>query len=223
MGGKKGGENSKKAVGQARKAGAVAAKAAAEDAKNAAAEAAKWEKGTKNNAKKEAEAAKKAEQARRKAENDALLAEDDKNTPGRALPKNRRTAQSKPSNGLSSALLQFESGGEKKKEASGSGINKALEVLSLDDANAIKLDSHPERRERPAYHIFQERRERELKAEGAGKMNYQQRQNLIRKEWEKSPENPMLQLSIHYNATQAERQAAVKAEQDRREAYLTAQ
>jgi hypothetical protein len=52
MGGKKGGENSKKALGQSRKAEAAAAKAAAEDAKKAAAEDAKWEKGTKNNAKK---------------------------------------------------------------------------------------------------------------------------------------------------------------------------
>ena len=54
MGGKNkggGGENSKKAQGQARKADAAAGKKAAKDQQVEAAEASNWEKGAKSNAK----------------------------------------------------------------------------------------------------------------------------------------------------------------------------
>lgn len=52
MAGKKGGDGSKKAAGQARKAETAANKAAAENAKKAAEEAADWDRGAKNNSKK---------------------------------------------------------------------------------------------------------------------------------------------------------------------------
>jgi hypothetical protein len=52
MAGKKVGEGSKKASGQARKAEAAAAKTAAEEAKKAAAEESEWKKGSKDSSKK---------------------------------------------------------------------------------------------------------------------------------------------------------------------------
>ncbi|KAI0109542.1 hypothetical protein GGR51DRAFT_558233 [Nemania sp. FL0031] len=224
MAGKKGGDNSKKAAGQARKADAAAAKAAAEDAKKAAAEDQKWDKGAKNNSKKEAEAAKKAEQARRKAENEALLAEDEKNTPGRAAPKNSKTAEKKsgrPTRGLGAALEQLDLDDKKQKPAiEGSGMDAALEAFDVVDHNNIKLDLHPERRVRQAFAAFSKRREQELKDEGT-KLAYSQRQKLIREEFEKSPENPLRQAHLHYNASREERQAAVAAEVERKETYLT--
>ncbi|KAI1130483.1 hypothetical protein F5Y10DRAFT_119953 [Nemania abortiva] len=221
MPGKKGGgENSKKAAGQARKADAAAAKAAAEDAKKAAAEDQKWEKGAKNNAKKEAEAAKKAEQARKKAENSALLAEDDKNTPGRAVPKKSKTAEKKPSRGLGAALSQLQLEDKQQKPAIGvSGIDGILEAFDVMDPNSIKLDLHPERRVRQAFAAFSERREKEMKDEGL-KLNFSQRKQRIREEFEKSPENPLRQAHLTYNATREEREAAVAAEVERKEAYL---
>lgn len=52
MAGKKGGENSKKAAGNAKKAEVAAQKAAQENSKREAAESAEWAKGAKSNAKK---------------------------------------------------------------------------------------------------------------------------------------------------------------------------
>ncbi|KAI0450697.1 hypothetical protein F5B21DRAFT_507998 [Xylaria acuta] len=221
MGGKKGGENSKKAAGQARKADATAAKAAAEDAKKAAAEDDKWQKGAKSNAKKEAEAAKKAEQARRKAENEALIAEDEKNTPGRATPKKSKTAPKKPSHGIGSALSQLSlEGNEKEKALSGSGIDSSLDVFDVIDASKnIKLELHPERRFPQAFAAFRERREKEMKEEGI-KLKYSQRLERIRDEFSSSPENPFLQVHINHNATREEKQAAIQAEKERKESHL---
>ncbi|KAI1817818.1 hypothetical protein GGS20DRAFT_582077 [Poronia punctata] len=223
MGGKKatgGGEGSKKAAGQARKADAAAAKAAAEEAKKAAAEAATWEKGSKKDAKKEAEAAKKAEQARKKAEKDALLAEDEKNTPGRAQPKKTKTAEKKPSRGIDSAFSQLDiSGGDgagaKEKELAASGIDASLEVLdALDSSTRIKVQKHAERKKAAAFEAFLERRDPELKVERPG-LRQSQRREILWKEFKTSPENPVNQLHVAHNASKEEIEAAVQAEKER--------
>ncbi|KAI0409089.1 hypothetical protein F4802DRAFT_312402 [Xylaria palmicola] len=213
---------SKKAAGQARKAETAAAKSAAEDAKKAAVEDEKWQKGTKSNAKKEAEAAKKAEQARRKAENDALLAEEDKNTPGRALPKKTKRAPQKPSRGLGNALAQLSVDDDTKEKAlSGSGIDASLDVFAAVDASKhIKLDQHPERRYPAAFAAFKERREKEMKEEGL-KLKYSQRMARIAEEFKTSPENPFLQVHVGHNATRDEKQDALQAEKTRIEGLYT--
>ncbi|KAI0548546.1 hypothetical protein F4679DRAFT_550003 [Xylaria curta] len=221
MAGKKGGENSKKAAGQARKADAAAAKTAAEDAKKAAAEDDNWRKGAKSNAKKEAEAAKKAEQMRKKAEVEALMAEDEKNTPGRAMPKKTKTAPKKPSRGIGSALSQLSLDDDNKEKAlSGSGIDSSLDIFDvIDAAKNIKLEQHPERRFQAAFAAFRERREKEMKEEGV-KLKYSQRLERIKDEFNSSPENPFLQAHVNHNATREERQAALQAEKDRKESHL---
>lgn len=219
MAGKKVGENSKKAAGQARKADAAAAKAAAEDAKKAAAEDDKWSRGSKSNDKKEAEAAKKAEQARRKADNAALLAEDESNTPGRAVPKKTKTALKKPSRGIGSALSQLDLGDNKENSVSASGIDAGIEVFDIIDSKNIKLEQHPERRVRQAFAAFKARREQEMKDEGL-KLKYSQRAQRIYEEFEKSPENPFHQAHIGHDATREEKQAAAQAEKDRKEAIF---
>ncbi|KAI0197748.1 hypothetical protein F4808DRAFT_438000 [Astrocystis sublimbata] len=221
MAGKKGGENSKKAVGQARKADAAAAKAATEDRKNAAAEDEKWGKGAKTNAKKEAEAAKKAEQARKKAELQALQADDEKNTPGRATPKNVKKATAKPSRGIGSALSQLSlDDGEEKKAMATDSITGALELFDVMDGNKnVKVELHPERRYQAAFAAFRERREKEMKEEGI-KLKYSQRGEIIREEFAKSPDNPFNQVHAQHNATKGERLAVLEAEMDRKESYL---
>ncbi|KAI3331809.1 DUF1014-domain-containing protein [Xylariaceae sp. AK1471] len=234
MGGKKGGEareGSKKAAGQARKADAAAAKAAAEDAKRAAAQDSEWQMGAKNSAKKEAEAAKKAEQARKKAEKEALLAEDDQNTPGRALPKKSKTADKKPkpkpspSGGLDSALSQLELGDNKLKDVSVSGVDNILGAWDaglIDAPTSIKLEQHPERRKKAAFTVFQERRLKEMKEEGLNRvLRLSQMKKRIEEEFEKSPENPMRQAHISHNATREEKQAVLQAEKEKLEALYT--
>ncbi|KAF6820160.1 duf1014 domain protein [Colletotrichum sojae] len=199
MAGKKGaGENSKKAAGNARKAEAAASKAAAEDAKKAAAEDAEWSKGSKSNAKKEAEAAKKAEAARKKAEREAALREEEANTPGRSAPKNSKTAVKK-TRGLDLSQLDAPSA------LNASGIDNALDALSLTGSSDAKIDRHPERRFKAAYAAFEERRLKEMDDDGSGQgLRLQQRKDKIRKEFEKSPENPFNQVSARFDSTKEE-------------------
>jgi len=223
MGGKKApGENSKKAQGQARKAEAVAQKVAAADAKKAAAEDTEWSKGAKSNAKKEAEAAKKAEAARKKAEKDALLAEEEKSLPSRAAPKNAKTAPKK-TRGLD--LSQLDDDGENKKLPGlvATNIDDALDALGLADSGsqADKIDRHPERRRKAAYAAFEERRLKEMDADGSGAgLRLNQRKERIRKEFEKSPENPMNQLAVAYDATKEELAQLRQAEKSKVEGRL---
>ncbi|KAK4238865.1 hypothetical protein C8A03DRAFT_43467 [Achaetomium macrosporum] len=189
--GKKGGAegNSKKAAGQARKAETAAKKAAAAEAEREAAEAAKWDRGAKSNAKKEAEAAKKAEQARKKAEKEALLAEEEKSLPSRSTPKNAKTAVKK-TRGLDLSQLDSDSGGALP-ALSASGIDNALDALSLTSQSEAKIDRHPERRFKAAYAQFEERRLKEMETDGSGAgLRLNQKKERIKKEFERSPENP---------------------------------
>lgn len=216
MAGKKGGgggENSKKAQGQARKAEAAAQKAAAEDARRESREAADWEKGAKNNSKKEAEAAKKAEQARKKAEKDALMAEDERSTPGRAAAKNSKAAAKKTAASRGLDLSQLDDAGGASSSSKGlsalnaSGIDNALDALSLTggSSDAAKVDRHPERRFKAAYAAFEERRLKEAEADGSmAGLRLKQKQEKLRKEFERSPENPFNQVTAAYDTSKDE-------------------
>ncbi|KAK3990090.1 hypothetical protein QBC44DRAFT_75223 [Cladorrhinum sp. PSN332] len=215
-GGKKGGgADSKKAQGQARKAETAAKKAAAVEAQKEDDEARKWETGSKSNAKKESEAAKKAEAAKKKAEREALLAEEEKNTPGRSQPKNAKTAVKK-SRGLDLSQLD-----DQPTALNASGIDNALDALSLTGSTDTKIDRHPERRVKAAYAAFEERRLKEMDADGSGAgLRLQQRKEKLRKEFEKSPENPMNQVSARYDATKEELAQIKAAERGNIEARL---
>ncbi|KAL5090547.1 hypothetical protein THAR02_03642 [Trichoderma harzianum] len=198
MAGKKSQDNSKKAAGNARKADSAAKKSAAADAEREMAEGEKWQQGAKNNSKKEAEAAKKAEAAAKKAEKDALMKEEEASLNARSEPKKSKTAVKK-SRGLDLSQLDDDKLGA----LSASGIDNALDALSLtaggDDS---KIDQHPERRFAAAYHRYEERRLAEMKADGSGTgLRLEQRKQRIRKEFDKSPENPFNQVTASYNAS----------------------
>ncbi|KAH8680917.1 hypothetical protein BX600DRAFT_504665 [Xylariales sp. PMI_506] len=203
MAGKKGGENSKKVAGNAKKAEAAAKKQAADDDRREAAEAAEWAKGSKSSAKKEAEAAKKAELAKKKAERDAALAEEEKSLPSRGAPKNAKTAIKKTGRGTLD-LSQLDSA---LPELNASGIDNALDALGVAGNNQDKIDKHPERRFKAAYAAFEERRLKEMDDDGSGAgLRLNQKKDKIRKEFEKSPENPFNQVTAQYNATRSDLQ-----------------
>ncbi|EKD18651.1 uncharacterized protein L3040_002077 [Drepanopeziza brunnea f. sp. 'multigermtubi'] len=202
MGGKKSaGENTKKASGNAQKAEAAAAKAAQQNAKKAQEEDEEWSKGAKSNAKKEAEAAKKAEQARKKAEKDALLAEEEKGA--RALPKNSKTAVKKSAVSRPLDLSSLDDAPPAALNAT--GIDNALDALSLTTEANAKIDKHPERRFKAAFAAFEERRLKEMESDGSGQgLRQNQKKERIRKEFEKSEENPFNQVSARYDASKEE-------------------
>ena len=73
-------------------------------------------------------------------------------------------------------------------------VEEAISVLSVDD----KQDSHPEKRIKAAYTAFEEERLPVLKAENPN-MRLSQIKQMLRKEWLKSPDNPLNQNFVIYN------------------------
>jgi hypothetical protein len=169
----------------------------------------------------EAEAAKKAEQARKKAEREALLAEEEKSLPSRSAPKNSKTAVRK-TRGLDLSQLDGDSSGPLS-ALNASGIDNALDALSLaTSSDAAKIDKHPERRYKAALAQFEERRLKEMEADGTGAgLRLNQKKEKIKKEFERSPENPFNQLTARYDASKDELAQLREQEKAKIEARLT--
>ncbi|OJI97082.1 hypothetical protein ASPVEDRAFT_36474 [Aspergillus versicolor CBS 583.65] len=222
MGGKKAaGENSKKAAGNARKAEAAASKKAVEDQKRAAEEDKQWAKGAKGSTKKDDAEAKKAEAARKKAERDALLAEEEASQPSK--PKNTKSAGKKnaaPSKGTLDLSQLDDKGPSTKSALNASGIDNALDALSLTGRDTGKIDRHPERRFKAAYAAFEARRLPEIEEENPG-LRRNQRIELVKKEFEKSDENPFNQVHVAFDASREEIAAVKDAERKKVETRLT--
>ncbi|KAL1953603.1 hypothetical protein VTO42DRAFT_2550 [Malbranchea cinnamomea] len=219
MGGKRGGENAKKAAGNARKAENAAKKQAAIEAQRAAEEDRKWAEGAKSNAKKEAAEAKKAEAARRKAEREALLAAEEASLPSKGKG-NAKTATKKTRGTLD--LSQLDEPSPKAAALNASGIDNALDALSLTANPATtKVERHPERRFKAAYAAYEARRLPELEKERPG-LRRQQRVEIIRKEFEKSEENPFNQVTVAFDASKEEVERVREAERAKIESRLAA-
>jgi len=173
----------------------------------------------------EAEAAKKLELAKKKAEREALLAEEERGTPGRSTPKNSKTA-AKKTNKLDLAQLDDGGGGGGPgplTALNASGIDNALDALSLtaDASSEAKIDRHPERRFKAAYMAYEERRLREMEDDDSGKgLRLQQRKERIKKDFDKSPENPFNQVAARFDSSKEELQRIRDAEKAKIESRL---
>ncbi|KAL2871905.1 DUF1014 domain protein [Aspergillus lucknowensis] len=169
--------------------------------------------------------AKKAEAARKKAERDALLAAEEASQPSK--PKNTKSATKKsapaPSRKLDLSQLDEHEPSEKRPSAAlnASGIDNALDALSLTGrGDTGKIDRHPERRFKAAYAAFEARRLPEIEVENPG-LRRQQRIELVKKEFEKSEENPFNQVHVAFDASREEVKAVREAERRKVEARLT--
>lgn len=101
------------------------------------------------------------------------------------------------------------------------GIDNALDALDLTANSAAKIDKHPERRFKAAYAAFEERRLKEMDEDGSGQgLRQNQKKDKIRKEFEKSEDNPFNQVSAAYDATKSEVQELRDAEKRKVEARL---
>ena len=158
------------------------------------------------------------EAARKKAEKDALLAAEEKDA--RSTPKgaNAKTA-TKKSRGLDLSVI--DSPDPKANLAlNATGIDNALDALSLTSTNpSEKVDRHPERRFKAAYAAYEERRLPELEEEHKG-LRRQQRVDLIRKEFERSPENPFNQVNAQFDTSKEELREIKQREREKVEARL---
>lgn len=127
------------------------------------------------------------------------MKEEDEAIGGRAEPKKNKSAPKKSTRGLDLSQLDE----EKPSALNATGIDNALDALSLTAGSKdAKIDRHPERRFAAAYHAYEERRLAEMKADGSGTgLRQEQKKQRIRKEFDKSPENPFNQVTAAYNAT----------------------
>lgn len=162
--------------------------------------------------------AKKAEAARKKAERDALLAEEEASQPSKAKGGGAKTAQKK-SRGLDLSQIDYDGPSGKSAALSASGIDNALDALSLTNKDTSKVERHPERRFKAAYAAFEARRLPEIEQENPG-LRRQQRIELCRKEFDKSEENPFNQVHVKVNATKEEIGQVREQERSKTEARL---
>jgi hypothetical protein len=99
-----------------------------------------------------------------------------------------------------------------------SGIDDALDALDITAGSNDLLDRHPERRFKAAYTVFEARRLDELKDDKS--LRRQQKIELIKKEFEKSPENPFNKVNASYNISKEEIAALRQEEKDTMEKRL---
>lgn len=201
------GENSKAVVARARKAEKVKDEKVAKDK---AVEDEFWKDDHKQNAKKqqrkEESERKRLEVVQRKAENRSLA--DDENA--RLEPKlqqakvtvfqlqKEREKQEKEAEDEANKInsethldtpLVENLNRDETEVVSGSGMDAALTALTISDSPA-SVDKHPERRMAGAFKAFEEARLPHVKKENPG-MRLSQLKQMIRKEWQKSPDNPI--------------------------------
>jgi lipoate-protein ligase A len=87
------------------------------------------------------------------------------------------------------------------KALNATGIDNALDALTLTSGDSSKVEKHPERRYKAAYAAFEERRLAEMEEDGSGAgLRQNQKKERIRKEFEK----PFNNVSVAYDATKEE-------------------
>lgn len=101
------------------------------------------------------------------------------------------------------------------------GIDNALDALDLTAGSADKIDKHPERRFKAAFAAFEERRLKEMEEDGSGQgLRQNQKKERIRKEFERSEDNPFNQVSANYDASKDELKELREQEKRKVEARL---
>jgi len=239
------GGNAKKESGRAKKAENEAKKQEAAAAQKERAEAEKWKddsrkKGEDKEEKRKAELARKAENAR-------LLAEEEASAPSKpkAAPKagTKKASASKsnvpikpagPGAIAAGGGLSEDKGEAKEAEAeepasfSATGIDNALDLLEVVTAKMDKasvgqraagIEQHPERRFKAAFEAYKEREMPNVRADRPG-LRLQQYQELLFKQFQKSPDNPFNQVTISYDASKDEKVDALKKKQNAVESRL---
>ncbi|XP_001364547.2 coiled-coil domain-containing protein 124 [Monodelphis domestica] len=213
------GENTKSAAARARKA---EAKAAADAKRQQELEDAYWKDDDKHvmrkEQRKEEKEKRRLEQLERKKELQRLLEEEDSKlkgkspkplTPGKVTRAQieetlRRDQQQKENEETvekpkSHLEVPLEENVNRRVPEDGSvearTIEDAIAVLSVNDDS----DRHPERRMKAAFTAFEELHLPRLKKENPN-MRLSQLKQLLKKEWMRSPDNPMNQRTMAYNA-----------------------
>lgn len=131
------------------------------------------------------------------------MKEEEASQPAKAKGANAKTAVKKTRGLDLSQLDDAPAGSQRASDLNATGIDNALDALSLSSKDTSKIDRHPERRFKAAYAAFEARRLPEIEEENPG-LRRNQRMDLCRKEFEKSEENPFNQVHAAVNASKEE-------------------
>ncbi|XP_038239797.1 coiled-coil domain-containing protein 124 [Dermochelys coriacea] len=213
------GENTKSAAARARKA---EVKAAADAKRQQELEDAFWKDEDKHvmrkEQRKEEREKRRLEQLERKKEMQRLLEEEDAKLKGK-LPKPitpGKITRAQIEETIRKDQQQKENGDEVEKQKSHLDVpleenfnrrvleEGTVEARTIEDAIAVlsvadDLDRHPERRMKAAFATFEEINLPRLKQENPN-MRLSQLKQLLKKEWMRSPDNPMNQRHMTYNS-----------------------
>jgi len=223
------GSNAKKESGRAKKAENETKKKEAASVDKERQEVDKWAEGAKKekNADKEA---KRQEQLARKAEAARLLAEEEASVPvKKPASKAGKKKDSKPAGpgaiAAGNAMEDDKKTNDDEKDGvveipsySASGLDNALDLLDVVTAKMDKasigqqaagIEKHPERRFKASLEAYKERELPVLRAEHPG-LRLQQYEELLFKNFQKSPDNPFNQTVISYDSTKDEKVEALK-------------
>ena len=166
----------------------------------------------------DAAAVKQAEAARKKSEKEALLKEEEASLPDKSASSKSKAAPKK-TRGLDLSGLDAPSSKKELAALNATGIDNALDALSLTGESKDKIDRHPERRFKAAYAAFEERRLEEMKDDKG--LRRQQKVDQIRREFEKHPDNPFNQVNASYNMTKEELNELRVGERTKKEELLS--
>ncbi|XP_042527195.1 coiled-coil domain-containing protein 124 [Dipodomys spectabilis] len=216
------GENTKSAAARARRA---EAKAAADARKQKELEDAYWKDEDKHvmrkEQRKEEKEKRRLEQLERKKETQRLLQEEDSKLKGGKAPR-APAAPGKVTRAQIEDTLRRDQQQQQHREEPAEKAKSHLEVpleenlnrraseegrveaRTIEDAIAVlsvaeEADRHPERRMRAAFAAFEEVQLPRLKQENPN-MRLSQLKQLLKKEWLRSPDNPMNQRALPFNA-----------------------
>ncbi|KAK7688887.1 hypothetical protein QCA50_007578 [Cerrena zonata] len=229
------GGNAKKESGRAKKAENEAKKQAAAEADKERKEADKWQDPAKSSKSKEDKEEKRRAELARKAENARLLALEEASAPAKAKAPPKAGAKKgaaasknvKPAGpgaiAAGSSLSPIDAKDDKAKEEpaetfSATGLDNALDLLDvvtakMDKASvgqrAADIERHPERRFKAAFEAYKERELPQLRVDHPG-LRLQQYQDLLYKQFQKSPENPFNQVTVSYDASKDDKVAALE-------------
>ncbi|KAG6854177.1 hypothetical protein C0991_009829 [Blastosporella zonata] len=217
------GGNAKKESGRAKKAENESNKKAQAAVEKEKKEVEEWKDGAKTaKASKEEKEEKRKADLLRKAENARLLAEEEASAPAKAKPA-PKAGKSKPTpkpagpgaiaagGGINAASSAQDDIPPEKREIesyAATGIDNALDLLEVVNAKMDKasigqqaagIERHPERRFKAAFEAYQERELPKAKID-----------DLLFKQFQKSPENPFNQTLVSYDATKEEKLSALK-------------
>ncbi|KAI8919584.1 hypothetical protein BC831DRAFT_481289 [Entophlyctis helioformis] len=211
-----------RAAAMDKKAAAEAEKQAAKKAEHEAKVADSWKSGSKDTSKQEQENQKRLELLAKKAEREALLAAEEAAIGGKATKGDKKGGGSSSGASRPGRIDDFLGGlgagqGQNVESYAASGLDGALELLSLASkgsaSNSDTLDRHPERRLKSAYAAFEEREMPILKSENPG-LRLSQLKQQLQKMWKKSPENPLNQVNVAYDATREDVKEIINAKRE---------